>query len=55
MLDLGGFDLEELATALADQTDCEHRWLMDSVFLGWARSTSEATTIDIFEVLEPRG
>ncbi len=29
MLELGGIDLEELATALADQTDYEHRWLMD--------------------------
>ncbi len=29
MLDLGGIDLEELATALADQTDYEHRWLLD--------------------------
>ena len=29
MLDLGEIDLEELATALADQTDYEHRWLMD--------------------------
>ena len=29
MLDLGGFDVEEIATALADQTDYEHRWLVD--------------------------
>ena len=29
MLDLGGVDLEELAAALADQTDYEHRWLID--------------------------
>jgi hypothetical protein len=29
MLDLGVFDLEEIATALADQTDYEHRWLID--------------------------
>ena len=29
MLDLGGIDVEEIATALADQTDDEHRWLID--------------------------
>ncbi len=29
MLDLGGIDVEEIATALADQTDYEHRWLVD--------------------------
>jgi hypothetical protein len=29
MLDLGGIDIEEIATALADQTDYEHRWLID--------------------------
>ena len=29
MLDLGGIDIEEIATALADQTDFEHRWLVD--------------------------
>jgi len=29
MLDLGGIDIEEIATALADQTDYEHRWLLD--------------------------
>ena len=29
MLDLGRFDLEEIAAALADQTDYEHRWLID--------------------------
>jgi hypothetical protein len=42
MLDLSRLDLEEIATALADQTDYEHRWLIDPrtgeiVFLdrGW--------------------
>ena len=30
MLDLGGIDVEEIATALADQTDYEHRWVIDS-------------------------
>ena len=29
MLDLSGIDVEEIATALADQTDCEQRWLVD--------------------------
>jgi hypothetical protein len=30
MLDLGAIDVEEIATALADQTDYEHRWLLDA-------------------------
>ena len=29
MLDLEEVDVEEIATALADQTDYEHRWLVD--------------------------
>ncbi len=29
MLDLDRLDLEEIATALADQDDYEHRWLID--------------------------
>jgi len=29
MLDLRGIDIEEIANALADQTDYEHRWLVD--------------------------
>jgi len=29
MLDLSRLDLDEIATALADQTDYEHRWLFD--------------------------
>jgi hypothetical protein len=29
MVDLAGIDVEEIATALADQTDDEHRWLLD--------------------------
>ncbi len=29
MLDLAGIDVEEIATALEDQTDYEHRWLLD--------------------------
>ncbi len=29
MLDLSGIDLEEIASALADQDDYEHHWLID--------------------------
>jgi hypothetical protein len=29
VLDLSRIDLEEIATALADQTDYEHCWLID--------------------------
>lgn len=29
MLELNGLDLDEIATALADQNDYEHRWLLD--------------------------
>jgi hypothetical protein len=29
MLDLGRLDVDEIATALSDQTDYEHRWLLD--------------------------
>jgi hypothetical protein len=29
LLDLSGLDLEEIGNALADQTDYEHRWLID--------------------------
>jgi hypothetical protein len=29
MLDLNAIDVEELANALADQTDYDHRWLID--------------------------
>lgn len=29
MLDLNRIDVEDIATALADQTDYEHRWLID--------------------------
>ena len=29
VLDLSSVDLEEIATALADQTDYEHRWLIN--------------------------
>ena len=29
MRDLGAIDVEEIATALSDQTDYDHRWLID--------------------------
>ena len=29
MLDLSSLDLEEIAAALGDQTDYEHRWLIN--------------------------
>jgi hypothetical protein len=29
VLDLSSLDLEEIANALSDQTDCEHRWLIN--------------------------
>lgn len=29
MLDLADIDVEEIASTLADQTDYEHRWLLD--------------------------
>jgi hypothetical protein len=29
VLDLSSLDLDEIAAALADQTDYEHRWLID--------------------------
>jgi hypothetical protein len=29
VLDLDSLDLEEISTALADQTDYEHRWLIN--------------------------
>ena len=29
MLDLSSFDLEEIGNVLADQTDYEHRWLIN--------------------------
>ncbi len=29
MLDLEAIDVEEIAMALQDQTDCDHRWLID--------------------------
>ncbi len=31
MLELDAIDVEEIATALADQTDYEHRWLSESL------------------------
>ena len=42
MLDLDAVDIEEIATALADQTDYEHRWLIDprtGAVAFWTRDT----------------
>jgi hypothetical protein len=42
MLDLDMIDVEEIATALADQTDYEHRWLIDpgtGEVVFWTRDT----------------
>ena len=42
MLDLDAIDLEEIATALADQSDYEHRWLTDQrtgEFAFWTSDT----------------
>jgi len=35
MLDLDAVDVEEIANALADQTDYDHRWLIDPETGGW--------------------
>lgn len=45
MLDLGKRDVEEIADALADQTDYEHRWLIDPTAGQVALWTSD-TVID---------
>ncbi len=45
MLDLGAIDIEEVATALQDQTDFEHRWLVDPRTGGLSFWTSD-TGID---------
>ncbi|MEO8829939.1 hypothetical protein [Lapillicoccus sp.] len=42
MLDVGGIDVEEIATALADQTYDEHRWFLDprtGQFAFWTSDT----------------
>jgi hypothetical protein len=42
VLDLTAADLDEIATALADQTDYEHHWLINSLtgeILLWTRDT----------------
>jgi hypothetical protein len=43
VLDLNRIDVEEIATALANQTDYEHRWLIDPragqvAFWTWANA-----------------
>jgi hypothetical protein len=42
VLELNGLDLDEIATALADQDDYEHRWLLDpqtGEIAFWSRDT----------------
>jgi Uncharacterised protein family (UPF0158) len=42
VLELSGLDLEEIASALSDQTDYEHRWLIDPLtgeIAFWAADT----------------
>ena len=42
MLDLSGVDVDEIALALSDQTDYEHRWLIDPTtgqVAYWTRDT----------------
>lgn len=42
MLDLARIDVEEITTALSDQTDYEHRWLIDPLtgeVVLWTRDT----------------
>ncbi|MEO7942567.1 MAG: UPF0158 family protein [Marmoricola sp.] len=45
MLEIGSVDVDEVATALSDQTDYDHRWLIDPVTGQIAIWTSE-TGID---------
>jgi len=42
MLDVGRLDVDEIATALSDQTDYEHRWLIDPRTGGIAFWTADA-------------
>jgi hypothetical protein len=62
VLDLSSLDLEEIATALADQTDYEHRWLIDphtGEIVFWTADTGidGQTPVDLDEldliVIEP--
>jgi hypothetical protein len=55
VLDLSSLDLEEIATALADQTDYEHRWLIDpetGEVVFWASDTGidGQTPVDLDEL-----
>jgi Uncharacterised protein family (UPF0158) len=53
--ELNGLDLEEIATALADQTDYEHRWLIDpqtGEIVFWTSDTGidRQTPVDLDEL-----
>jgi hypothetical protein len=55
VLDLSSLDLEEIATALADQTDYEHRWLINpetGEVVFWASDTGidGQTPVDLDEL-----
>jgi hypothetical protein len=55
VLDLSSLDLEEIATALADQTDYEHRWLINpetGEVVFWASGTGidGQTPVDVDEL-----
>jgi hypothetical protein len=57
MLDLGRLDLDEIALALADQTDYEHRWLISPVtgeIVFWTSDTGidGRTPVDLDELDE---
>jgi hypothetical protein len=54
MLDLDALDVDEIATALADQTDYERRWLIDprtGEIAFWTSDTSiDGEPIDLDEL-----
>jgi hypothetical protein len=55
VIDLGTLDLEEIASALADQTDDEHRWLVNpqtGEIAFWTPSTGidRQTPVDLHEL-----
>ena len=52
MLDLSSVDLEKIANALADQTDYDHRWLIDPRTGQIAFWTSETGNMGAFRRYE---
>ena len=53
MLERDAIDVEEIATALADQTDYEHRWLIDPRTGEVVFWTSDLSLIHISEPTRP--